>query len=114
MNDKKKQIAIIYFESDLEIKGIKQEQTTVKDETYLFPSAHQQVNVHVLKDPFARLLESSVEMDLMVFINHVDIFRCCVKFLSFIFFIPLEESKRRNQSSGHLLDWLHWISVITA
>ena len=79
----------------------------------MFPYAHQQVNVHVLKDPFARLLESSVEMDFMVFINHGDIFRCCVEFLSFIFFILFEESKRTNHSSIHLLDWLHWIFAIT-
>ena len=79
----------------------------------MFPYAHQQVNVHVLKDPFARLLESSVEMDLMVFINHGDIFKCCVEFLSFIFFILPGESKRRNQPSSHLLDWLHWIFIIT-
>ena len=75
MNDKKKSIFVIYFESDRKIEGIKHEQTTVKNETYIFPSAHQQVNVHVLTDPFGRFLESSLEMDLMVFINQGDIFQ---------------------------------------
>ena len=58
VNDKKKQIVVIYFESDLKIEGIKHEKTTVKDETYRFPFAYQQVNVHVLKDPFASMLQS--------------------------------------------------------
>ena len=93
----RKKFDVIYFESDLKIESIKQEQIIVKDETYLFPSAHQQVNVHVLKDPFANLLESSVEMDLMVFIKHGYIFRCCVELISFIFFIMHKESKSRNQ-----------------
>ena len=41
MNDKKEQIVVIYFESDHEIDSIKQQQKVVKDETCIFPFAHQ-------------------------------------------------------------------------
>ena len=56
----RKKFDVIYFESDLKIEGIKQEHTIIKDGTYLFPSARQQIIVHALKDPFTRLLESSM------------------------------------------------------
>ena len=62
-----------------------EQQPTYKNEGILinFSDHQQEVILHCLEDPFAILLESSVEMDLMVFINHGDIFICCVEFLSF-------------------------------
>jgi hypothetical protein len=116
MDDKEhKQVVISSLQSDLKTKDIAQEQSEVKDEASLSPFSHQpEVHTHVFEDPLIGLLETFVKVDFVVFMDYGCQFQVEIEFPALKFFFLFTENERREQSSSHLLVWLHCIFYFTS
>ena len=69
--------------------------------------------LHGLKDPFASMLQSLEKHNFAQFMNCGYEFQWYVELSDPKFLFMSGEVECELQSSVHLLDWLHWIFVIT-
>jgi hypothetical protein len=93
-----------------DIDNVNSQKEPFKDD--LIVGHKEVIVVSALKDPFAALLESSMEMSYVMF-KHGNSFRWWnnLSYFSFDFMTGGAESKL--QSRNHLLDWLYWKYEIT-
>jgi hypothetical protein len=70
------------------------------------------VGIHALKDPFAVMLKSSIEMSYVMF-KHEDSFKWWNNLSYFNFDIMTGGDERKLQSRNRFLSWLHWRYEIT-
>jgi hypothetical protein len=68
---------------------------------------------HIIEDPFAIPLETTMNMSFEMFINYGDSFRWRYKLSYFQFFFLLRGVESEQQLRSHLLDWIYWKFEIT-
>jgi len=94
------------FFEDHEHTLIYEERPESREKDTLF--FQQKVNLHVFQDPLANLLQSAVEVIIVVFSDEGDNGQLCFWMPSYKYLLLTRRSNSENQSRRHLLDWLHW------
>ena len=111
------QTYVFPFENNLvvsseKIEYVKQEVTT-KIEGYFCLLFYQDAILHGIEDPFTSMLQSLEKRDFVQFMECGYEFYLYVELSDPKFLFLFGEDRCEPQSRSHLLDWLHWIYVIT-